>query len=84
MNGVGVRGDTFNNVLLMRGVRKGSSLMLVSSTPGVCSVVFVTLTCIFSLAGVEVWTLLECTGEFRNCEGEKGRDFIGVAPLGLL
>lgn len=28
--------------------------------------------------------MLECTGEFRNCEGENGNDFIGVAPLGLL
>lgn len=54
LNGVGVRGDTLNKVLLMRGVRKGSSPVLVSSKPGVCSVVFVILTRVFSLAGVEV------------------------------
>ena len=33
---------------------------------------------------MDVCNLLECTGEFRNCEGENGNDFIGVAPLGLL
>ena len=84
LNGVGVRGDTFNKVLLIRGVRNGSSAELVSSKPGVCRVVFVVLTWVFSLAGVEVWTLLVFTGEFRNCEGENGKDFIGVAPFGLL
>lgn len=44
LNGVGVRGDTLNNVLLIRGVRKGSSVELVSSKPGVLRVVFVRLT----------------------------------------
>ena len=43
MNGVGVRGDTLKIVLLMRGVRKGSSVEVVSSKPGVFSVVFVML-----------------------------------------
>ena len=84
LNGVGVRGDTHNKVLLMRGVRKGSSPELASSTPGVCSVVFVKLTWTFSQAGVDVWTLLEFTGELRNCEGENCKSLMGVAPLGLL
>ena len=43
LNGVGVRGDTLKIVLLMRGVRKGSSVEVVSSKPGVFSVVFVML-----------------------------------------
>lgn len=43
LNGVGVRGDTLNNVLLIRGVRKGSSCVLVSNMPGVCRVVFAML-----------------------------------------
>lgn len=28
--------------------------------------------------------MLLFTGELRNCEGENGRDLMGVAPFGLL
>lgn len=43
LNGVGVRGDIYNKVFLMRGVRKGFFFEFVFSILGVCSVVFVKL-----------------------------------------
>lgn len=84
MNGVGVRGDIFNKVFLIRGVLKGLFLELVFSKLGVCRVVLVVLIWVFLLVGVEVWILLVFIGEFKNCEGENGNDFIGVVFFGLL
>ena len=83
MNGVGVLGDIARSDLRILGVRNGSSVKLASGSAGVLRVTFLP-GALFRSAGVDVTTLLSLpTGVFRNWDGEKGSDLIGVLLFGL-